>query len=126
MKVWTLGFLALASVLLLTSTPIRAHHGAASYDMDKLTTLKGTITDFQFMNPHTEVFFDVNDAAGNAQKWTAEALSATSMSRQGWTKNILKAGDQVSVIGNISKNGSHTMRLNKIVLATGKELTIEF
>ena len=126
MKVWTLGFLALVSVLLLVSAPVHAHHGAASYDTNKLTTLKGTVTDFQFMNPHSVIFFNVSDAAGTAEKWTAEALSATSMSRQGWTKNILKPGDQVTVIGNISKNGTHTMRLNKVVLPTGKELTIEF
>ena len=125
MRVWTLGFLAVTSVLLV-SAPVRAHHGAASYDMDKLTTLKGTVTDFQFVNPHSEILFDVRDAAGNVQKWTAEALSATSMSRQGWTKNILKAGDKVTVIGNISKNSSHTVRLSKIVLPTGRELTIEF
>lgn len=125
MKVWTLGFLAVVSVLLV-SAPVRAHHGAASYDMDKLTTLTGTVTDFQFVNPHSEILFDVRDAAGNVQKWTAEALSATSMSRQGWTKNILKAGDKVTVIGNISKNSSRTMRLSKVVLPTGRELTIEF
>jgi hypothetical protein len=125
-KIWALGLLPSAVVLLLVSAPVFAHHGAASYDMDKITTLNGTVTDYQFMNPHTVIIFDVNDASGNSQKWTAEALSATSMVRQGWSKNALKPGDHVTVIGNISKNGSHTIRLSKIVLPTGKELTIEF
>jgi hypothetical protein len=48
------------------------------------------------------------------------------MVRQGWAKSMFKAGDQVTITGNISKNGSHTMRLNKIVLPSGKVLTIEY
>lgn len=121
-----LDFLALAFALFLVSAPVRAHHGPASYDMSQLTTMKATVTDFQFMNPHSIIFFDVSNSAGTAEKWTAEALSATSMTRQGWTKNILKPGDQVTVVGNLAKNGTHTMRLSKIVLPTGKELTVEF
>src|SRR5579863_1278228 len=123
MKIWPLCLLTLAALLFVPSAPVSAHHGPAEYDMTTQTTLKGTITDFQFMNPHSVIFFDVKDAAGNAQKWSAEALSATSMVRQGWSKTMLKPGDQVTIVGNISKNGSHTIRLNKIVLASGKELT---
>jgi hypothetical protein len=126
MKCWPLSFLPLAALLLVASAPVFAHHGPAEYDTTTQTTLKGTITDFQFMNPHSVIFFDVKDAAGNAQKWSAEALSATSMVRQGWSKTMMKPGDQVTIIGNISKNGSHTMRLNKIVLPSGKELAIEY
>jgi len=126
MKIWARGFFPLAVLLVLISTPVFAHHGPAEYDTNTQTTLKGTITDFQFMNPHSLIFFDVTDAAGNAQKWSAEALSATSMVRQGWAKSMFKVGDQVTITGNISKNGSHTMRLNKIVLPSGKVLTIEY
>jgi len=126
MKICGCGLLSLAALLLLVSTPVIAHHGPAEYDTNTQTTLKGTITDFQFMNPHSLIFFDVTDAAGNAQKWSAEALSATSMVRQGWAKSMFKVGDQVTITGNISKNGSHTMRLNKIVLPSGKVLTIEY
>jgi hypothetical protein len=67
----------------------------------------------------------VTDAAGNAQKWIAEAVSVASMSRDGWTKNTLKPGDRVTIIGNCAKNGSHSTRLSKIVLADGKSFTIE-
>jgi hypothetical protein len=126
MKILACGLSSLAALFFLVSTPVNAHHGPAEYDTNTQTTLKGTITDFQFMNPNSIILFDVTDAAGNTQKWSAEALSATSMVRQGWSKTILKPGDQITIVGNISKNGSHTMRLNKIVLSSGKDLKIEY
>lgn len=124
MKSGLVAIWALFAGLLLLSTPLLAHHGASAYD-PKLTTLKGTITDYQFMNPHTELSFDVKDASGRGENWTAEAASALTMSRLGWTKTMFKSGDQVTVVGNRAKNGSHTMRLRKIVLANGKEYTID-
>ena len=126
MKIRVCGQLCLAALSFLVSVPVIAHHGPAEYDTNTQTTLKGTITDFQIMNPHSVIFFDVTDSAGNTQKWSAEALSATSLVRQGWSKTMMKPGDQVTIFGNISKNGSHTMRLNKIVLPTGKTLAIEY
>lgn len=126
MKLCARGLLSLAALFFLICIPVIAHHGPAEYDTNTQTSLKGTITDFQFMNPHSVIFFDVTDSAGATQKWSAEALSATSMVRQGWSKTMMKAGDQVTITGNISKNGSHTMRLNKIVLPSGKAMTIEY
>ncbi len=126
MKISALCLLTLSALVFAAFTPVSAHHGPAEYDTSTQTALKGTITDFEFMNPHSVIFFDVKDDAGNTQKWSAEALSATSMVRQGWSKTMMKAGDQVTIIGNISKNGSHAMRLNKIVLASGKEMAIEY
>ena len=108
---------------ILVSTPIFAHHGASAYE-PKSTTLKGTITDYQFMNPHTELSFDVKDSAGKSESWTAEAASALTMSRLGWNKGMFKPGDQITVEGNRARNGSHTMRLRKVV-ANGKEYTID-
>ncbi len=89
MKICASGLLSLAALFFLVSIPVIAHHGPAEYDTTTQTALKGTITDFQFMNPHSVIFFDVKDAAGNVQKWSAEALSATSMVRQGWSKTMM-------------------------------------
>jgi hypothetical protein len=117
---------ALAAVLLLlVSGPIFAHHGAASYDISKMTTLKGTVTSIQWMNPHAEIDIDVNDPAGKAQKYIVESVSPLGLSRNGWTKDSLKPGDQITVTGNLSKNGTHILRLKKILFPTGKELTIQ-
>jgi hypothetical protein len=117
---------ALAVVLLfLVSVPIFAHHGAASYDISKMTTLKGTVTNIQWMNPHASIFIEVNDTTGQTQKYMVESVSPLGLSRIGWTKDSLKPGDQITVTGNLSKNGTHILRLKKIVFPTGKELTIQ-
>lgn len=115
----------LAAATFLASAPVFAHHGAASYDSKKLTTLKATVTEFRYINPHSEIFFDVVDASGKTQKWIAEAVSVASLSRYGWTKNTLKPGDQISITGNCAKNGSYSMRLSKLTLPTGKVLSVE-
>ena len=126
MKVRLLGPPALAAVLLLlVSFPIYAHHGAASYDTAQMTTLKGTVTNIQWMNPHASIFIEVNDTAGQVQKYTVESVSPLGLSRIGWTKDSLKPGDHITVTGNLSKNGTHILRLKKIVFPTGKELTIQ-
>lgn len=109
----------------LLSAPGSAHHGASVYDSTKLTTLKGTVTDFQFMNPHTEILFDVAAADGKIEKWTGEAPSLTTMSRGGWNKNSMKSGDKVTFIGNLAKNGSHIMRIRKVIFPNGKETVMD-
>jgi uncharacterized protein DUF6152 len=126
MKVKLLGLPALGAVfVLLVSVPLFAHHGAASYDTSKMATLKGTVTNIEWINPHAEIFMEVNDATGQAQKYIVESVSPLGLSRIGWTKDSLKPGDQITVTGNLSKNGTHIMRLKKIVFPTGKELTIQ-
>jgi len=126
MKVKLFGPPALVGVLLLlVSVPIFAHHGAASYDVAKMTTLKGTVTSIQWMNPHSEIEIEVNDTTGKAQKYIVESVSPLGLSRIGWTQNSLKPGDQITVTGNLSKNGTHILRLKKIVFPTGKELTLQ-
>src|ERR1700680_700153 len=93
MKFRTFTLFALIAGLLAVATPSSAHHGASAYDTKKLTTLKGTVTDFQFMNPHSELFLDVKDASsGKVEKWSAEAASMTTMSRLGWARDLFKPG----------------------------------
>ena len=116
---------AAAAVLLLISNAAMAHHGAAGYDSTKVTTLKGTVTDFRFQNPHAQILLDVKDSTGKVQNWILEAVGIATLSRSGWTKSIMKPGDEVTVTGNPAKNGSPSMRLTKVVLASGKELGLE-
>jgi hypothetical protein len=116
---------ALFAALLWVSGPAFAHHGAAGYDSNKLTTLKGTVTDFRFQNPHAQIFIDVKDSSGKVQNWVLEAVGIATLSRSGWTRTIMKAGDAITVTGNPAKNGTPSMRLTKVVLASGKELGLE-
>jgi len=127
MKIQRSFFLLTALVFgsLLISTSGFAHHGASVYDSAKLTTLKGTVSDFQFMNPHTEILFDVAAPDGKIEKWTGEAPSLTTMSRGGWNKNSMKSGDKVTFIGNLAKSGSHIMRIRKVIFPNGKETVMD-
>lgn len=115
----------LVAAILLFSGAAFAHHGAAGYDSNKQTTLKGTVTDFRFQNPHAQIFLDVRDSTGKVQNWILEAVGVATLSRSGWTKSIIKPGDAITVTGNPAKNGSPSMRLTKVVLASGKELGLE-
>jgi hypothetical protein len=121
MKIRIVSLLGLAVGLFAVSAPIFAHHGASVYDSTKLTTLKGTVTDFQFMNPHIEILFDVPGPDGKVEKWTAEAPSLTTMSRQGWSRNSFKPGDPITATGNCAKSGAHVMRLREVIFPNGKK-----
>jgi hypothetical protein len=113
---------AVAVALLVASAPTFSHHGKASYDTTKLVTVTGTVTDFEFTNPHVEIHLDAKDDKGNIAKWTAETSSPNLLIRVGWNKNTLKPGDQITLTGNPAKDGSNLMRLDKIVTPDGKEL----
>lgn len=115
---WSLG-LVLAPWLAATCF---SHHGASPYDPAKLTTVKGTVSDFQFINPHVEIWVDMTNDKGRTDTWMGEANSPNVLSRHGWSRDVIKKGDQVTVIGNPAKNGSKTLRLQKVVLANGQEL----
>jgi hypothetical protein len=117
-------FLTLTIGLAIFSGPVMAHHGSSVYD-SKQTTFKGTVTDFQFMNPHTEIWFDVAGADGKVEKWTAEAPSLTTMARLGWNKSIFRPGDQVTFVGNAAKSGAKIIRLRKVVFPNGKETVMD-
>src|SRR6476620_10768692 len=115
--------LSILFAVLLVSSPIFAHHGETNYDTDKLVSVKATVTDFQFINPHVQIFLDAKNDKGEVEKWTCEARSPAMLVRNGdWDKNTLKAGDTITAIGFQSRNGAKILRLKKIVLSNGKEL----
>jgi hypothetical protein len=125
MTIRIFALLALATSLSMVCAPLPAHHGSSVYDSEKLTTFKGTVTDFKLMNPHTEIWFNVTGADGKAEIWSGEAASLTTMSRLGWNKESFKPGDQITFIGNVAKNGARIMRLRKVVFANGKQTVID-
>jgi DNA/RNA endonuclease YhcR with UshA esterase domain len=112
----------LVAGLLAASGSVFAHHGTANYDMTKALTVKGTVTDFQFINPHTLILFDVKNDKGEVEHWQAEATSPNHLVRAGWTKNTVKPGDQISISGFRAKNGANVLRFQKMVLANGQEI----
>jgi hypothetical protein len=91
--------------------------------MSKTTSYKATVTKYEYTNPHTQVYFDVTDDKGNAEHWVAETTNPGMLNRVGWTRDSLKAGDQVTLIANPNKVGARVVFLQKVVFTDGKELT---
>jgi hypothetical protein len=106
MRSKVLCFLVLAAGVLFVSSPTSAHHGVAHYDMKKTIVLMGTITAFDWGNPHCLVHMDVMDGSGQFQHWTLEMSSTFAMSKRGWQKETLKRGDQVVVETHPAQNGT--------------------
>jgi hypothetical protein len=108
--------------LLSATAPVFAHHGVAAYDNAKKTTLTGTVTQFKFINPHCELFFDVKDADGNIQHWSMEAPPPSMMKHSaGWYKDMVKPGDSVQVTLNAARNGAFVGK-GRVDLINGKAI----
>lgn len=106
---------------LLLSTPALAHHGAASlYDLKKEMTVKGTVTEFRWANPHVEL--GVAPADGKGAPWLLELGSPPNIGVRGWTSKTVKPGDTITVTFNPSSQGLRTGLFLKGVLANGKEM----
>ena len=116
-------FLAVILYAGLVCAPILAHHGEANYDTEKTVSVKGTVTEFQFVNPHVQISLDVKNDKGETEKWIGEARSPAMLARYGgWGKDTIKVGEVVTFYGHRTRNGTPFMRLEKIVKADGKEL----
>jgi hypothetical protein len=107
--------------LLLLSVSLSAHHGQAGYNTTEKVTVSGTVTEFQFVNPHSIVSLDVKDDKGETQAWQGELTSPNHLIRAGWTSTALKAGDQVTMAGYRAKSGANSMWITKISV-NGEEL----
>ena len=108
----------------LAGSPALAHHGTANvYDNSKPVVMKGTITKFEWTNPHNQIWFDVTDDSGKVTHWIAATEPPQVMLERGWTRRSMKAGDQVTAYVFVAKNGAPVGNLQKLVFADGKELT---
>ena len=113
-----------AMVLLMICVPAFAHHGGSDYDTIHLKTLKGTVTEFLWENPHCQVFFDVNEVkAGSPVRWGIETLAPAVLKRAGWSPKTLQPGDQITITFAPSKKGTPVGLIRKVILSDGKELT---
>jgi hypothetical protein len=110
------------AALLLIAIPLWAHHGGSEYDMTKIVTLRATVRELQFVNPHTLVTFTVKDDSGKVSEWEGELPSPNLLTRRGWSRNTLKPGDQVTIIGAPAKNGERGMQIKKLVFPDGHEM----
>ena len=92
--------------LLMAVSPMMAHHSfAAEFDQAKPITVKGTIQKLEWVNPHAYFWVDVKEADGKTVTYAFEALSPNALARQGWDRNSLKKGEEVTVDGYLAKDG---------------------
>ena len=116
-------FLTVIIALLVAFAPALAHHGEANYDTEKVTSARGVVTDFQFVNPHVQISVDVKNDKGEIEKWIGEARSPAMLARYGgWDKDTIKVGDTITMVGHRTKNGTNFLRLLKIEKADGRVL----
>jgi len=107
----------------LMSIDARAHHSAAPhYEMDKHIELKGTVTQFKFVNPHAYVYFDVTDASGHKAPWRCELAAATTLSRLGWAIDIFPLNETITIKGSPARREDNVCMLTSFIRADGVEI----
>jgi hypothetical protein len=116
------GAIVLASGLLVVGVPVSAHHGTASFDTTRDLTLKGTVTDWIWANPHCFLKFDAMDDTGTVRNWAVEVSNPTDMTKRGWARSSFKVGDGVTVNLQPVKNGAPIGRLRTVALPDGSTL----
>lgn len=114
--------------LLLSARVLFAHHGNTAYDEAARVRIKGTVTEFIWTNPHSQIYLDVKDSSGKVVHWGVETNSPGILTRAGWTRHSIKAGDQVTLILCPAKNGQPVAYIGsgdpgtKVIFADGHEL----
>lgn len=109
--------------LLASALPALAHHSfAAEYDTTKPVKVTGVVTKMEWMNPHARFYVDVKEADGTVTSWNFELGAIPVLLRQGWRKDALKPGDQVTVEGNRAKDESHTAAARRVLLPDGRRV----
>ena len=113
------------AVLTLVSAvlPLSAHH-SWPISSDRLVTVKGTVIEFKWANPHPMITLEVQTNDGRTEKWEVGGPAINRMEANGWTKTTLKAGDVITGIGYQFADGQKIVKLDRVVLADGKELRL--
>ena len=109
--------------MLLAGAAASAHHGRAAYGNEEVT-LQATITEFKFINPHVQIYFDVTSEAGDLQHWQGEMTAPNKMARGGWTKQTLRPGDMIRITGRGARNGGHSVVINEIIMPDGESIPL--
>lgn len=114
---------AFVVLVLMSIAPLPAHH-AWPVSNDKLVTVKGTVIEFDWANPHPMITLDVQTNDGKTERWKVGGPALNRMEANGWSKTTLKPGDVITGTGYQYSNGEKIIRLEYIVLADGKKMLV--
>lgn len=117
------GIVAVGLGLLGSGAHAVAHHAFSSeYDEKKVVTLKGTVTKVEWTNPHARFFIDVVNPDQSVTNWSFELASPNSLTRSGWGRRTLNAGDAITATGFAAKSGRSMASASSVIAADGKAL----
>jgi len=128
MKLRNLSIPAACLVIAIATAPVRAHHGTlVSYDLQKQWTAPATVTEFRYINPHVQLFFDVKDKDGKVTHYNGEMLpNPAQLIANGWSRkrsaSVLQAGTPVTVTAAPAKAGGSVVLVTKVVNDKGEEI----
>ena len=115
-KLAVLAFLAAAA-------PLWAHHSfSLEFDATKQVTFKGVVTKVEWMSPHIYFYLDVKDGPNKVVNWVFESAGPNALARRGWTRNSVKPGDRITVVGYRAKDDVHVASAREVVLADGRKM----
>ncbi len=112
-------------LLLFLTTPLHAHHANTAYDRNELVSVSGTVTRWQFINPHSGIWIEVVDEHGTVAEWSGEFQGTLDLYRHyRWNKNTFLPGDEITLTGYPARNGTNTMSARIVVFADGEEVDV--
>ncbi len=123
MKPTSFGLALICSLFVIG--PVSAHHSHGNYDTTKFTNLKGTVTEVQWINPHSWIYLEVINDKGQTDMWALEGASWTQLARKGWKKDSIKAGDHVTVRCHQLHDGSNGCLLGFVAVGGATEREVD-
>ena len=118
-----LRLIAATVVFLICPTGALPHHSNVAYEVQKVITITGVVKSFEWVNPHTWLHVVVDDGKGGKVEWECEGRAPGVLGRAGWSRNILKAGETVTVDMSPAKDGSKTSIIARVTKADGTVLS---
>jgi hypothetical protein len=121
MNLKKLGF-AIPVLAATFTVPMYAHHSQSQFDLTKIVTVSGVVSEVDWANPHSFYYMDVKGSDGKSINWAFEGNAPNALQASGWVENTIKVGDKVTFAGNPRKDGKPTMLLDSVTLSNGQNL----
>jgi hypothetical protein len=113
--------LVIGLALLMSPALVVAHHGAATFDTEGEITIRGTVTEWVWSNPHSILKLEVKAADGTVKTWSVASANIADLSKRGWSRRLFKPGDQVTVLIQPAKSGEPVGMIRNVTLADGQK-----